>query len=65
MREYSLFYLTACKFNDYKIWYAQYIDIPTYDGNYDMWQYSDTGRVDGILGDVDLNYSYIAYEVIE
>lgn len=53
------------KFNDYKIWYAQYIDIPIYDGNYDMWQYSDTGRVDGILGDVDLNYSYIAYEVIE
>ena len=52
------------KFDGYQIWYAQYIDIPTYDGEYAMWQYADNGRVDGIVGEVDLNESYYSYEVI-
>ena len=51
-------------FEGYRIWYAQYIDIPTYYGHYDMWQYTDSGRVDGIDVAVDLNHSYIAYEVV-
>lgn len=51
-------------FEGYKIWYAQYIDIPTYQGRYEMWQYADNGRVDGIKGMVDLNESYISYEKI-
>ena len=53
------------KFEGYKLWYAQYIDSATYEGHYDMWQYSDRGRVDGIVGNVDLNESYFAYEIIE
>ena len=53
------------KFEGYRIWYAQYIDISTYEGKYDMWQYTDNGRVDGIIGGVDLNESYISYKVIE
>lgn len=52
-------------FTGYKLWYAQYIDTSTYEGTYDMWQYSDRGRIDGIVGAVDLNESYIAYEVVE
>lgn len=51
-------------FLEYKLWYAQYIDVVTYKGKYDMWQYADNGRIDGIVGNVDLNESYIAYEVI-
>lgn len=53
------------KFEGYRVWYAQYIDKSTYEGNYDMWQYSDAGRIDGIKGKVDLNESYISYEVVE
>lgn len=51
-------------FNGYKLWYAQYIDVATYEGKYDMWQYSDSGRIDGIVGNVDLNEAYFTYEVI-
>jgi len=52
------------KFFGYKLWYAQYINRATYEGKYDMWQYADNGRVDGIRGKVDLNESYFAYEVV-
>jgi len=30
-------------------------------GNLAMWQYSDSGRVDGIPGNVDLDVSYKRY----
>ena len=53
------------QYQDYKIWFAQYIDKATYEGKYEMWQYADTGRVDGIIGNVDLNESYITYEKID
>lgn len=53
------------KFLGYNLWYAQYIDMATYEGEYAMWQYADNGRVDGIKGNVDLNEGYLAYEVID
>lgn len=46
---------------NYKIWLAQYSAAPTYKGRYDMWQYSSKGKISGIKGDVDLNYSYLGY----
>ncbi len=45
----------------YKIWLAQYASAPTYSGRYDMWQYKSTGKVTGISGDVDMNWSYLGY----
>ncbi len=45
----------------YKIWLAQYAAEPTYTGRYDLWQYQQTGRVSGIEGDVDMNWSYLGY----
>lgn len=43
----------------YLIWIAapntSYSDLPSY---VDLWQYSWNGKVDGIRGDVDLNYIY-------
>lgn len=39
----------------YTYWVAQYADKCTYDGDYAIWQYSSTGKVDGIKGNVDLN----------
>lgn len=46
---------------NYKIWLAQYAATPTYNGRYEMWQYSSKGRIAGISGDVDLNISYMSY----
>lgn len=39
-------------------WVAQYNSSCTYAGEYSMWQYSSSGSVDGINGNVDMNYWY-------
>lgn len=44
------------------IWYAFYNDEPDMYYNYMMWQYSCTGEVDGIDGDVDLNICFKNYK---
>ena len=41
--------------SDYEFWYAEYEAKPRIVFNFDMWQYSSTGSVNGIEGDVDLN----------
>ena len=45
----------------YKIWLAQYNTEVTYGGKYDMWQYSEKGRIPGISTNVDMNLSYMSY----
>lgn len=62
-------WLTSRIENDYKIWIAQYPDVPypetgesSYDGMHHMWQYSTTGSVPGISQPVDLNVAYFGYE---
>lgn len=42
----------------YTIWVAQYNTTNTYSGKYDMWQYTSSGKVSGISGNVDMNYLY-------
>lgn len=42
----------------YTIWVAQYNNTNTYKGKYDMWQYTSSGRVNGINGNVDMNILY-------
>lgn len=54
----SLFKLDLPRLQDYPFWLAEYGDGPTYIYDYDMWQYSCTGTVDGIEGAVDLNISF-------
>ncbi len=44
---------------NYDIWLAQYHDRPTYEKDFLFWQLSNTGRVDGIDGDVDLDIMYL------
>ena len=44
---------------DYGFWYAEYEDRPRIAFDFDMWQYSETGTVDGIDGDVDLNLYFV------
>lgn len=43
---------------DYTYWIAQYNDKCTYNGPYAIWQYSSSGKVNGISGNVDMNYQY-------
>ena len=40
---------------DYKFWFAQYSATPSFYYDYQMWQYTSRGKVDGISGDVDMN----------
>lgn len=46
----------------YAVWVA-HTDVakPNYDSNYGIWQYSHTGRMNGIQGNVDMNYCYLDY----
>ena len=45
----------------YAVWVAQYGAKCTYSGQYDIWQKSSTGKVYGISGNVDMDYSYQCY----
>jgi len=56
--------LDMSQLSDYDVWVAQYYNEVTYEGDYTMWQYTSKGSVDGIDGNVDLDYSYKSYEVI-
>lgn len=51
--------VNAKELSDYRIWLAEYADIPTYDEYYHMWQYTSKGSIDGISTNVDLNLCYM------
>ncbi len=52
------------KLSDYDVWLAQWNTVPTYEGDFGVWQYSSKGIVSGIDGYVDLNLSYKDYTKI-
>ena len=43
----------------HETWLAHYISQTTYDGPYILWQMCDTGRIDGINGNVDIDIMYL------
>ena len=43
---------------EYPVWLAHYTKKTSYKGDYMMWQLSNTGKIDGINGDVDINILY-------
>ena len=45
----------------YDKWYAYYNSEITFPYNFQMMQYSDSGKIPGITGNVDLNISFIDY----
>ena len=57
----TMFKLDLPKLQDYDFWLAEYGDKPTYYYDYQMWQYSSTGKVPGINGEVDMNISFKDY----
>ena len=56
----NLAYLTLdlSQLKAWPFWLAQYSSAPTFYYRYDLWQYSHTGTVPGIQGNVDLNLAF-------
>lgn len=51
--------LNPSKFDkDISVWVAQYYKECQYEGKYDIWQYTSSGKVSGISGNCDMNYLY-------
>ena len=50
------------RIKDYDFWLAEYAEKPSYYYDFKIWQYSNTGRVPGIEGDVDLNICFRTYD---
>lgn len=59
-------YLNAPVFDDYPYWIAHYyVDKMEYKGDWRFWQHTDTGRLPGIKGNVDLNvYNGSYYDLV-
>ncbi|MDD2294733.1 MAG: glycoside hydrolase family 25 protein [Eubacteriales bacterium] len=53
--------LDLTRLTEYDKWFAQYFNRPFFPYEYQMWQYTNNGRVDGITGPVDLNLSFVDY----
>ena len=46
--------------SDIPVWLAQYdVDIPVFEHPFVIWQYTDSGTIDGIEGTVDLNIMFL------
>ena len=57
--EMGVMFLGLEALEQYDKWFAAYSDVFYYPYDYKVWQYSQSGRVQGIQGDVDLNISFV------
>lgn len=57
----SVLKLDMTELSDYEFWYAYYGDEIYYPYEFSMWQYTSSGKVDGITGNADLNISFVDY----
>lgn len=44
--------------NNYPVWLANYVNQTTYESPYEIWQFCQTGVINGISGYVDINVMY-------
>lgn len=51
-------FLTNGVFANWSRWVAQYYSSCSYSGSYDIWQCMSTGNIDGINGNVDINFDF-------
>lgn len=54
-------YINKDMLKDYPLWVADYRSALGYSGPYDIWQYTSSGTVSGINGNVDMNRDYRGY----
>lgn len=57
-------YISDSVAKKYALWIAEYNSKCNYNGDYAMWQYSSTGRINGISGNVDMDYCYKDFPTI-
>lgn len=60
-RRFLILKLDLSRLTMYDTWYAAYVSYPDYPYDFQMWQFTDTGSVDGIKGDVDINIGFKDY----
>ncbi|MBO5229049.1 MAG: glycoside hydrolase family 25 protein [Lachnospiraceae bacterium] len=60
-KRWTLTRIDLTRLTDYDLWLAAYVEQPDIPYLFTMWQYSSTGKVDGINGSVDLNISFKDY----
>ena len=53
------FTLDLTRLTDYEKWYADYEPLPQCPYEISMWQYTETGQVPGINGNVDMNLWFL------
>lgn len=51
---------TTIENSGYGVWLAHYATSTSYSGEYQIWQYSSSGKINGINGNVDCNFMYAA-----
>lgn len=60
-KEWLIKEIDMSKLTAYDVWLSQPQDIPDYPYKFTMWQYTFDGSIDGIVGKVGLNISFIDY----
>lgn len=53
--------LSLSQVTDFSLWVARYGKKPEYVKDYDMWQYSSKGKIEGIKGPVDLDITSVDF----
>lgn len=54
-------YISASVAKRYALWVAEYGSRCNFSGTYGMWQYTSSGKVSGISGNVDMDICYVDY----
>ena len=54
----------STKLDGFDKWLAQWSSAPTYQQPFGIWQYSSSGKIDGITGNVDMDIAYKDYPII-
>ena len=57
-------WMNSNQINYYDVWIADWRGYVGYQGHYEMWQYTNSGYVNGISGRVDMSYCYKNYPEI-
>lgn len=60
-KEWLIKEIDMSKLTAYDVWLEQCQDVPDYPYRFTMWNYSDEGSVDGIVGYTNLSVSFIDY----
>lgn len=60
-KEWLLTKVDLPKLTSYDVWLSEEGDLPDYPYQFSMWQYNKSGAIDGIVGNVSFNISFIDY----